>query len=99
MDLTLEQSEDGLVTGNGTITVNTPGETESLTFDSLRGRIGDDGALRLEAADESLLSEKSLELEGEVRGDSMEGNGSLASSELLAEPIEVSGEYELQKQQ
>lgn len=98
LDLLLEQSEDGLLTGSGTVTIRTPGETDALDFGNLRGRMQEDGSLRLEASEEALLSERGLEMEGEVSGDTMDGEATLATAVVLDEPRRFSGGFELERQ-
>lgn len=99
LELALDQSEDGSVTGSGEISIRAPGETEELDFEEVSGRVDEDGTLSLATKNDALLADKGLELRGTVGGDSMSGVARMSADDLLAEPVEAGGEFELERQE
>lgn len=108
LELSLEQADDGTVNGTGTLTVRTPGDAEETELSEVVGRVNEDGGVRLAASGGGVSASSAMELAGETGGDTIEGDARMASRTLAGdleglfsgeEPEELTGTFELERQE
>lgn len=99
LSLSLNQSESGAVSGNGELVIDAQGEVTRVGFETVTGRLDEDGNLSITAKNEELLRQTELDMDGTVGGNSMEGNADLNADGILAEPVTASGNFELEKEE